>query len=205
MDLQLWGQAGNVQMLQQSSFFHRFWVGNPGFGIVAVNQPVSSQWIKKGREVICHLKFLRLVSLLFFFLLFSSIFPNFLAVGFTNVPWNSSSCSLLSFLICRNIKNKTQTQRGCEATLTAQLKLNPSVCSKSWILNLPSSLQKKKIKIQKISCLMVSEAQNVLLVLVSSSKGETQNPSSCFCDLTVWAGTLLLLGFNKTQMGFNSL
>lgn len=67
-------------------FFHRFWVGNPGFGIVTVNQPVSSQWIKKGESLICDLKFLRLVSVS----IFPSVFPNFLAVGVTNFPWSPS-------------------------------------------------------------------------------------------------------------------
>lgn len=142
---------------------------------MTVNQPVSSQWIKKGERCDLWFKVPQPCLCLYFSLLSFQI----------SWLWDSQisleallfqPCSLLWFLICRSMK---KIHRECEAALTAQLKLKPSFCSKSWILNLPSPLpQKKKKKNQKISCLMVSEAQNVLLVLVSSSKGEIRNPSS---------------------------
>lgn len=110
-------------------------------------------------------------------------------------------CSLLCFLICRNMKKKKNPE-GVWSYAHSSLKIKTKFLQQ--IMNskftLPPSKKKKKKK-EKISCLMVCEAQNVLLVLVSSSKGETQNPSSRAQFLFLW---LVSLSWDFVAAGFCS-
>lgn len=143
-------------MLHKSSFFHRFWVGNPSFGIVTVNQPVSPQWIRKGREVVCDLKFLRLVSLLFFFISFFLHLSKFPGWGIHKFPLELffSSCVHSSLFLFVGILKKQKIQRGVWSYTHSSVKIDPKFLQQ--IMNskftlLPPKKEKKKFRKFRVS------------------------------------------------------